>query len=314
MRPTRRLVLPVVATLVAVLAAACGGSASTASPSGATAPPPTPVGATPAPSDGATPSGKPSGAPADRLGYWLRMTTSQAIPPVDRFPVGPTALITAGGEYLVPGAIPMIYPGPLVTPLFARLVTDTGRAQIIEWAREGGLLSGPTDFTGDHALPGGVTGRIELPVDGSIVSLTGVPDLPGSERPQPGSPEAFSDFWQRVATLPETLPGELGAESPYTPVAYALLVGPPPVDPGGLPGKLMDWPLDVPIGSFGEPVADGLRCGLVDGDDAATLAPSLNEANQLTQWVQDPDTSATFGLTVRTIVPGEDPCAEVFGT
>ncbi len=161
--------------------------------------------------------------------------------------------------------------------------------------------------------PGGVTGTIELTVDGSLVSLTGVPDLPTSGSPQPGSPEAFAELWRRVSTLPESLPGQLGPEVAYEPEGYALLVGPPPKADAGIPGHLMDWPLDVALASFGEPVAEGYRCGLVEGADATTLTPSLNEANQLTQWVQDPDTSATFGLTVRIMVPGEDPCAEAFG-
>ena len=94
---------------------------------------------------------------------------------------------------------------------------------------------------------------------------------------------------------------------------YAILVGPPPVQEAGLGGESMDWPLDVAMGEFGVEVAEGYRCGTVYGEDAATLAPALGAANQLTQWTQDPTTSATFGLTVRSIAIDEDPCAEVFG-
>jgi hypothetical protein len=77
---------------------------------------------------------------------------------------------------------------------------------------------------------------------------------------------------------------------------------------------IADWPLDVALGSFGGPVLDGsLRCGIVDGTDADVLRPAIEQANQLTGWVQDPSTSATFGLTVRPIVAGENQCAEAFG-
>jgi hypothetical protein len=51
----------------------------------------------------------------------------------------------------------------------------------------------------------------------------------------------------------------------------------------------------------------------VSGPDAATLLAALDKANSLTQWTQDPSTSASFGLTVRSMVPGEDVCREVFG-
>ena len=314
MRPIRWCVLP----LLALLVAACGMAAPSSSVGAApTAPPPTPVGATPAPSGvpSANPSGgdASSGAPAAGLGYWLRMTTSQAIPPIQQFQVGPAALISSDGLYLVPGAIPMIYPGPLVGPIFGRQVSDAGREQIVAWARELGLLDGRTDFTGGAVVPGGVTGTIELTVDGSLVRLTGVPGGAIASSPAPGSPEAFAVLWQRVSALPDVLPGEVGPEQPYEPIGYALLVGPPPVAQG-IAGNLQDWPLDTPIATFGSPVADGsLRCGTAFGADAAALGHSFENANQLSQWVQDPDTSATFGLTVRPIVPGEDPCKESFG-
>lgn len=315
MRRSRFAALPIIALPVALLVAACGagGPPASSGASSPTAPPPTPVGVTPRPS-GADSSGSPSaGAPAEGLGYWLRMTTSQAIPPVQQFQVGPAAMITSDGLYLVPGAIPMIYPGPLVGPIFGRQVSDAGREQIVTWARELGLLDGKTDFTGAAAVPGGVTGTIELTVDGALVTLTGVPGGAPDGSPAPGSPEAFSELWRRVSSLPDMLPGDVGPEQPYEPIGYALLVGPPPAAQG-IPGNLQDWPLDTPIATFGVPVANGsVRCGTAFGADAEALGHAFENANQLSQWVQDPDTSATFGLTVRPVVPGEDPCKEIFG-
>ena len=55
------------------------------------------------------------------------------------------------------------------------------------------------------------------------------------------------------------------------------------------------------------------RCGTVTGADADALRPALDAATPLTPWVQDPETSATFGLTVRPMVSGEDACREAFG-
>jgi hypothetical protein len=295
----RRWTPPIALTLAALLVAACSGTAPSAAPSSAPVVDPTPVIATPTPAPAGT-------------GYWLRLTTFQAIPPVNLFGVGPVAVITADGQLLVPGAVPAIFPGPLVMPLFARQVSDAGREQILAWAEELGLLGGETDFTGDLSVPGGITGRIELTADGRLVSLSGVPDAPVST--EPGTPGAWAELWSRISNLSVTLPGELGPEQPYAPTAYAILVGPPPDPQDGLTGEIADWPLDVALGEFGGPVQDGTyRCGLVEGEDAATLRPALEAANQLTQWVQDPETSATFGLTVRPIVAGENPCAETFG-
>ena len=300
---TRRLAVPL---LAAALVAACGGAAASPSPSAPAGPSsvdPTPVDPTPVihlPS--------PTGAAT----YWLRLTTSQAVPQVNLFAFTPTAVIDGDGRSIVQGAVPTVFPGPLVVPLVGRQVSAAGRGTILGWARELGLLSGQTDFTGGSSVPGGMTGRIELTVDGGLVALTGLPDV-SAPTPEPGSPQAFGELWRRIANLPETLPGELGPESPYTPTGYAVLVGPAP-DPQGMPLSIMDWPLAQPLATFGGPVANGTRrCGLVTGEDAATLAPVLAQATQLTQWVQDPTTSATFGLTVRPIVAGENPCLEVFG-
>ncbi len=102
--------------------------------------------------------------------------------------------------------------------------------------------------------------------------------------------------------------------APYVADRYALLVGPPPPVEASVPQQILDWPLDAPIGTFGTAVAnDTQRCGSATGDDAAMLQPVLAEANQASQWVQDPTTSATFGVVARPFVPGEDPCAEWFG-
>ena len=96
--------------------------------------------------------------------------------------------------------------------------------------------------------------------------------------------------------------------------AFALLVGPAPVPDPTVGASIADWPLAVPLATFGAPVTkDSHRCGIVSGADAEVLRPALEKANEQTGWVQDPETSGTFGITVRPIIAGEDPCAETFG-
>lgn len=287
--------IPLVAMLVAGCGAASGPSPAAASPDAAN---PTPVVASPATSS------EP---------YWLHLATFQAIPPLNLFGNLDEAVITGGGIYVVPGAVDAIYPGPQVMPLTGRQVSADGMAAIMQWAHDLGLLTGKTDFIGDGGLPGGITGQVDLTVDGGRVTLTGLPSAEAAD-PVPGTPQAFGEFWRRVASLPTTLPGELGPEGAYVPPAYSILVGAAPTPEAGSTPQIMDWPLDTQLATFGGPVANGTaRCGTVEGADADTLRPAIEQANQLTQWVQDPSTSATFGLTVRPLVPGEDRCREIFG-
>lgn len=265
---------------------------------------------------GPSPSPSPSGPTVPAGGLWLRATMTQAIPPIGRFGWLPAVAITADGVVVTQGAVPAIFPGPLMPPLSGRSISAQGYGRIVAAARDLGLLTGQSDFTGG-AKPGQALGRIELVAGDGVVLLVGDPGrvmqcITTPCDPAPGSPEAFGAFWQRISDL-SWLGSDVGREAPYRPQAYAILVGPAP-DPQGFPQGPADWPLAAPLATLGDPVGDGVhRCVTIRGEDAATLRPPLEAANQITPWTQDPSTSATFGLTVRPLLPGEDVCRELFG-
>jgi hypothetical protein len=291
--------LPLVA--ISLVAVACGAGA----------PPPTPVSSSAA-------SVVP-GPSADAGAPWLRSTTTQAIPPLSRFAVPDTADITQDGRYITVGPVDAMYPGPLLPNLRQQTLTDAGRQRILDDAARLGLLAGPTDFTGGGGRPGAVLAHLDLTVDGRLVALTGDPEaqiqcITTPCDPPPGTPAAFADLWAKVAEPTTWLGDDLGPDGPFVPEAYALLVGPAPVAEEGMARPPMVLPVDLGLATFGVPVADGTyRCGIVDGADAAALRPAFEQADQVTQWIQGPAMSATFGLSVRPIVANEDPCAETFG-
>ena len=292
MRPSARLPLLVA---VAFLVAACSGGS------------------------GASAGQSPEASTVDASTAWLRATISQAGSSVDRFASGPTAVITADGTYVTAGPVDAGDPAPLLPTLVGRSLSDAGRAAIQAEAARLRLIGKKTDFKSVISLPGGAVGRLQLTVDGGPVTLTGEPDskllcIPSLCDPVPGTPEAFGELWRKVADPVPWLGGELGPESPFVPAAYALLVGPAPAPDPDVDAAIADWPLPAPLATFGTPVAKGSqRCGIVSGADAEALRPVLEQADQQTTWVQDPSTSATFEITVRPIIAGEDPCAETFG-
>jgi hypothetical protein len=288
----------VAAAVTALVVAGCVGG-----PTGTTQPSPT-LPAQPTPDAGT---------------YWLRAMTTQALAPLNVFGSLPVIVITGDGVAVRPGAVPAIFPGPAVVPLTGRSITEAGRLAIVNAATVLGLLGGKGDFTGGQVAMGGITGRIELTVDGRRVTITGSPDIApvcGSTtcNPPAGTPAAFAELWRRLGNLESWIGPELGTEHPYAPVAYAVLVGPAPVQDPQLPQPPMVWPLASQMMLFGGPVANGqARCGTVSGADVAPFAAALARANALTQWHQDASTNATLGLTVRPMVPGEDACRETFG-
>jgi len=304
-----------VALLAALVVGACAASPSSPAPSGAS-PLVTP---TAVPSDRATPEASPTDVPAGP--YRLRATLTAATSPVTRFPWSAPLVVTGDLVAVRPGPSIEVFPSSLLPNLQARPITEAGFQMIVEEARRQGLLTGGRDFTPPGMAPGAAVGRIELVAGGTTFDFVGDPSRlircdPGTRCiPDPGTAEAFAAFWQRLPDL-SWLDRELGPESQYEAPAFALLVTASPDEVSPRSPAVLDWPLDVPLATFGRPIGpDALpRCGTSDGPEAATLRRHLAAANELTRWLDQRDPSrAERGLVARPMVPGEDACAEVFG-
>lgn len=264
---------------------------------------------------GATPSPSPEPSPPADVPFLLRITTVQALPPSATFGWLPQLVIKRDGKVLQGGAVPAIFPGPLVQPIFARQLSPNGWARIVAAARAAGLLGGAGDFTGGAMPPGSAATRLEIVADGRVYAMTGDPSrtIVCVKAPcvgAPGTPEAFAMFVQSVSD-PVSIAGagELGPEQPFAPAGYAVIVGPVP-DDQGLPQPPVAWPLAAGFGTFGTAMRDGTgsRCGIATGTDAAALRAAFAGANQLTRW-RDPVDASFHGLVVRPLLPGDgDPC------
>jgi hypothetical protein len=253
--------------------------------------------------------------------YALRATPHQAIPPESQFTWLPHALITDDGVVVTQGPVPAIFPGPLVPPLFGAPISEAGFNQVVERARALGLLDGDGDFSPPDPVVGGLSGLIELRVDGAMREISGDPNsgiqcITTPCDPAPGSPEAFGTYSRELGDLRSLVGDELGADTPYHPEGYALLIGVAPPDDAGLDPQVLAWPLETPLAETGVPVgnADVPRCATVEGEDAATLEAAFATANQLTQWIDaGVDPADAVSIAVRALLPGDDPCMELFG-
>jgi hypothetical protein len=290
---------------LALVVAACGGAAGTASPTTA---PPTGV-----------PEPEPSGGPAAD-GFVIHASWTQALPPRELFGNIPVLVVTAGGLVLTQGAMIEIYPGPLVAPIVERPISPDGVAALLAAAKEAGILVQGGDFTGGSMPLGAAAGRLRIVVDGVTYDLVGdtnaavpCPPTETCPKPVPGTPAAFATFWYQLLDMASWLEPELGPEADHVPASYAMIVGPPP-EPWEGEAPVV-WPVAEPaLDAFGAPVRGepATRCGVADGDLATALRPLFADATQLTPWVATATASATHGMTVRPLLPGdEDPCAPI---
>jgi hypothetical protein len=301
-RPARRSPAGLLAAVAAAaLVAACSGA-----------------GSSPAPSDGGA-SPEPSGPVAD-AGFVIHASWSQALPPRSLFGNLPVLVVTADGRVLTQGPVIEIYPGPLVAPIVERPISAAGVAALVQEAKDAGILVAGGDFTGGALPMGAAAGRLRIVVDGVTYDVVGdanaaVPCPPDQSCPDPvpGTPAAFATYWYQLLDMASWLEPELGPEAADVPSSYAVIVGPPPEPWQGETPVV--WPVaDPALDAFGDPVRGepGTRCGTAAGDLAAALRPLFDKATVLTPWVATESASATHGLTVRPLLPGdEDPCAPI---
>ena len=262
-----------------------------------------------------SPSPSPAPTPPDGAAFLMRITTVQALPPGAGFGNQPQIVITLDGRVLQGGAVPAIFPGPLLQPIIARQLSPAGWQQLVAAARNAGILTGANDFSGGNMPPGSTLTRLQIVADGRVYDMTGdghraVQCVTTPCAPAPGTPEAFAGI---VGALrdPSIIVGanELGPDQAYVPQGYAIIVGPPP-DDQGVTQPPIQWPLATGFAAFGNPLLDGSggRCAVVTGQDAATLRGALAAATSVTKW-RDPVDGTFHGLTVQALLPGDsDPC------
>lgn len=282
-----------------ILVAACGGSAApSVSPPASEAPSPTPPASTPAPT--------PSSAAAI-----LRITTEGGfIAPAASLAALPAVTVYEDGRIFTPGAVPAIYPGPLVSPVSVRDVGPAGATAIVAAIRAAGLDRPSTAGPGIGGDTGATVFTVTL--DGATVTtrfagLGAGPGTPGDAGSDPARAAAL-DLLTRLTDPGVAWGATSAATTVYQATAWRIFVAPgAPATDAGVDPQPIAWPLATPLESFGTAAAPdrgiaGLRMGVVAGADAARLAPVLGVATQITPFTSG---GRSYTLYVRPLLPDE---------
>ena len=281
----------VLVTLV-MLGAGCArssnGTGGSSGPSGATGPIEHPTG------------------PSDLV---LRVETSGGlIAPTAALTAVPTFSLFGDGTVVTEGAQIEIYPGPALPPLIETEVTEDGIRAMLRAASDAGLLGpdasyldcpvpdvGTTTFT---VTAGGSTQTVRVAALGAGTSgCTKVAD----------ARKRLADRAAKLGDIRSWLPeGSVGPDGPYHPTELRVIVQPYSGDPA-LPEPAIDWPISSDLATLGSPVGSiaDARCGVVGGEDLATLMPDVRRANQLTPWRSG---SRAYTLLFRPLLPDEHAC------
>lgn len=225
----------------------------------------------------------------------------------------PVFSLFGDGKIVVPGAQIEIYPPPALPAISERTVDEVGIQAILREAIDATAdLPDGLDDMGSVMIADAPTTVITISVDETerTVRVYALGEM--TERPE-GMPEDVYRARQELQDLVTKLTGldgwlregSLGPENPYASAAARLILPDQrPVE--DLPQEPIAWPLPEPLDTFGEPAgAAGYRCGIVEGEEWATVEAAAMNANQLTPWV---DGDATSTILFRPLLPDETGC------
>ena len=213
----------------------------------------------------------------------------------------PRYVLQADGRLYTPGAIPMIYPGPMLMPVFVGTLDDDAMQEIMEAIGDAGLgeIDGRTDDTTatDHVAD--ATTTVITYFDGETehtlsVYALGIA-LESSELAEDAA--ALVDVVDRAAS-------NLTGSVEHRPTRVEIRTGesmslPDPEFRNTRPWSLQTAPDELPAGEH------GWRCVVVEGPPATDLLEIFGDANQATVWEHE---GTEYPLIARGLLPGDPGC------
>jgi hypothetical protein len=210
----------------------------------------------------------------------------------------PAFSLLGDGRVIVAGAIPAIYPGPILPPLLERRLTEDGIQLVLRAALDSGALDASADWRGaanyvadasDSVFTLHAGGRgVVVSVYALGIGSAGDETMSNEER---RAHEALGELSSLLTTLDTWLPADAwmdGRWHAYRADSLRLLTRNADEDADvadGLELRVAAWPLPGDPAGFGASTSlDGWRCGVVSGKDAVTWYAELGGADQLTRW------------------------------
>lgn len=213
----------------------------------------------------------------------------------------PRYVLQADGRLYTPGAVPAIYPGPMLTPIFVGTVDDETMGEIMTLIREADLpdIDRVDDTTATNHVADATTTVITY-FDGTTEHTLSVYAL-GIASDESATAQAAANL---VRALDEAAAG-LSDATEYQPTKVEIRTSDQMALPDAEFRNTEPWPLGVSPADMPE-TAHGWRCVVVEGPPAGDLLEVFADANSATVWEYE---GTEHALIARGLMPGEPGCA-----
>lgn len=214
----------------------------------------------------------------------------------------PRYVLQADGRLYAPGAVPAIYPGPMLTPIFVGQVDDATMQEIFALIDAAGLgdIDGRVDVDDATDKVADATTTVITYFDGTTEHTLSVYAL-GIAMETSEQADAAADLVDAV----DRANGSLADATEYQPTKVEIRTGEgmslaDPEFRSTQPWPLAIAPEEMPAGEH------GWRCVVVEGPPATDLLEIFGAANQATVWDHE---GTEYPLIARGLFPGEAGCA-----
>lgn len=211
----------------------------------------------------------------------------------------PTLLVSGDGHVYTQGAVPAIFPGPLLPTVLVRTISEQGVQALLAVAKDSGLLAAPGDYSGGDGIADAPNTVVTLnAAGGSFVHSAYALGIDSPESPARAKllevATAFGDLDKAAGAA------NLGVDEPFVPSAYRFQAR--VVDPSEITGQdpapsIVDWPATSSMA-----LASATTCARLEAGAVGSL---FIDAKQNTYFK---DADVVYQLAVAGVLPGDPDC------
>ena len=211
----------------------------------------------------------------------------------------PSLLVSGDGRVFTQGAVPAIFPGPLLPTVFERRISEEGMQSLLGIVQAAGLMAPPAEYPDRHNVADASTTVLTINAGGATFVHSAY--ALGMGDAEAGPRKTLLDVTTALGDLDKVV-GEATLEPDAAFVATTYRLQARAVDPTELTGQdpaptIVDWPAGVAV-----VLADATKCARID---AAAVGSLFIDAKQNTYFQQG---DVVYQLAVAGVLPGDPVC------